>query len=301
MKKIFAFLIICAAMLQVAWAEPLPVFVSIVPQKYFVEKIGGDMVRVSAMVRPGASPATYEPSPGQMAELSKAKLYFAIGVPFEAAWLPRIKGANKDLTVVETQAEIKKVPIVRHEHGAHEKHAEHNHGHDHGHGHGHGEILDPHIWLSPALVKIQASNILKALVRADQRNEEAYRANFKAFMAEIDTLDQKLKNIFSNQGSHREFLVFHPSWGYFADDYGLVQTPIESKGGEPGPRELAQLISLAKSKGVKVIFIQPQFSKKAAATIASAIGGRVEVADPLAADWDTNLLRVAQIFKSAAR
>ncbi|MBW1797705.1 MAG: zinc ABC transporter substrate-binding protein, partial [Deltaproteobacteria bacterium] len=68
-------------------AGSIPVFVSIVPQKYFVEKIGGDLVKVSIMVKPGASPAIYEPKPGQMVALSRAKVYYAIGVPFEKAWL----------------------------------------------------------------------------------------------------------------------------------------------------------------------------------------------------------------------
>ncbi len=284
-KTAFSFLIIAVAMLGNAWAEPLPVFVSIVPQKYFVERIGQDMVQISVMVEPGASPATYEPSPGQMAALDKARLYFAIGVPFEGAWLPKIQGTNSNLSIVHTEDGVKKVPMDRHGHGEA----------------GQGEILDPHIWLSPSLVRIQARNILKALVQADKDNESLYTDNFQAFMAELDQLDQMLKNIFANKSANSEFLVFHPSWGYFAADYGLTQIPIESQGKEPGPRELAQLITLAKSKGIKVIFIQPQFSKKAAATIAGAIGGKVEVADPLAADWKSNLLRVAQIFKAASR
>ena len=96
-------------------------------------------------------------------------------------------------------------------------------------------------------------------------------------------------------------MVYHPSWGYFADAYGLEQVPIEIEGKEPTPRELKGLITQAKELGVKVIFIQPQFSAKSAKVIANAIGAQVVLADPLAQNWAENLLLVAEKFEQVLR
>ena len=309
-------------------AEKLSVFVSIVPQKYFVQQIGKDMVDVKIMVKPGASPATYEPKPRQMTELSKAKLYFSIGVPFEKAWLKKISAANPDMKVIHTDHGIKKLAMAAHHHHDEEHHGEEHHGEDHHKGeHHHGEKahkdeghhgkdhhgeehhgedhhdhagLDPHIWLSPVLVKIQAKTILKALQAADPSHKNAYEKNFNAFAAEIEALDQDLKQIFAGKKG-LQFMVFHPAWGYIAHDYGLKQVPIEIQGKDPKPAQLKKLIQHAKEEGVNVIFVQPQFSTKSAKAVAREIGGQVVFANPLAEDWMANLRMIAGKFKDALR
>ncbi|THB75960.1 MAG: cation ABC transporter substrate-binding protein [Desulfobacteraceae bacterium] len=293
-------------------AEKLSVFVSIVPQKYFVQQIGKDMVDVKIMVKPGASPATYEPKPRQMAELSKAKLYFSIGVPFENAWLKKISAANPDMQVIHTDHGIEKIAMAAHHHheeealhhDAHE--AEHHEGEHHDADEHHGEEhhdhagSDPHIWLSPKLVKVQAKTILKALQAADPSNKTAYEANFNSFAAKIDALDQDLKQVFTGKKG-LQFMVFHPSWGYIAHDYGLKQVPIEMEGKDPKPGQLKELIKHAKEDGIKVVFVQPQFSTKSAKTVAREIGGQVAFADPLAEDWMNNLRMIAEKFKAVLK
>ena len=96
-------------------------------------------------------------------------------------------------------------------------------------------------------------------------------------------------------------MVFHPAWGYFAEDYGLEQIPIEIEGKAPKPATLKQVIVRAKRLGVKVVFVQPQFAVKNAATVAEAIGGKIVFADPLLPQWADNLRRVAKEFRDAAR
>ncbi|MDJ0668219.1 MAG: zinc ABC transporter substrate-binding protein, partial [Desulfobacterales bacterium] len=123
-------------------ADKLPVFVSIVPQKYFVQQIGKDLVEVQAMVQPGASPATYEPEPQQMVDLATAEIYFAIGVPFENAKLEKIAAANPNMRVVHSDDGIEKIAMEAHHH--HDDHEEKHHdkGEHHGeaeHGHEKGE------------------------------------------------------------------------------------------------------------------------------------------------------------------
>ena len=279
------FLIIVSGNAQAG--KKLAVFVSIAPQKYFVQQIGREWVEVQVMVQPGASPATYEPRPRQMAALSKTPIYFAIGVPFEKNWLEKITAVNPNMRVVHTDHGIQKIPMSAHRHAA-EKHPGKNHQ---------GEP-DPHIWLSPALVMIQARTVRDALQEIDPAHRSVYETNYKAFTSTLAALDAELRNMFADKQG-LQFMVFHPSWGYFADTYGLKQVAVEIEGKNPKPAQLKELIEHAKEKGIKIIFVQPQFSSKSAKLVAREIGGRVAVADPLAQDWSANLRAVVREFKGA--
>ncbi len=286
-------------------AGKVAVFVSIMPQKYFVQQIGKNLVDVRVMVQPGASPATYEPKPRQMAAIAKTHIYFSIGVPFENVWLNKIASSNPKMMVVQTDHGIQKAPMVVHHH--HEKAAdrqktEQQHNSEGGHDENlrNTGIRDPHIWLSPPLVMIQARTMATALQTVDPAHRSEYEANYIAFISEISNLDTELKNIFS--GNHGlQFMVFHPAWGYFADTYGLKQIPVEIEGKNPKPAQLKSLIKFANTNDIDVIFVQPQFSAKSAEVIARGIGGQVVVADPLAPDWAVNLRKVGREIKAALR
>ena len=287
-KQCATLLAICLLALPAGAVEKLPVFVSIAPQKYFVERIGGDHVAVSVMVAPGAGPATYEPRPGQMAALSKAVVYFAIGVPFEQVWLPRIAAANPAMKIVRTDRGIEKRAMTHHAHD--------NDGHHEGHT-GHAGV-DPHIWLSPPLVKLQAATIANALKEADPAHADDYQARADGFFAEIDRLDKALADLFADVRGAR-FLVFHPSWGYFADAYGMVQVPMEVEGKDPKPGQMRDLIEHARKNRISVILVAPQFSSRSAKVLAEEISGTVAVADPLAENWPDNLRTVARTIRGA--
>ncbi|NVJ53283.1 MAG: zinc ABC transporter substrate-binding protein [Campylobacteraceae bacterium] len=309
------------------------VTVSIVPQKFFVEKIAGNKIDVNVMVKPGSSPATYEPKVSQMKKLANSELYFAIGVPFENAWLEKFEHANESMKIVDTSHGIKKLKMQAHSHHDHEEHlakheeegnthhdhdeeehehAHHDHdedGHEHAHHdhedhdhdghkeeahHGHDHSgLDPHIWLEPTLVKNQAKIIYRELVKIDPANSDFYKQNLQTFLIELESLDAQIKSILKNY-EHKAFMVFHPSWGYFAKKYHLEQIAIEIEGKEPKPSQLVELIEEAKKHNIKVVFVAPQFSKKGAKTISSTIKANVVVIDPLAQNWDKNLLKVAK-------
>ena len=271
-------------------AEPLAVAVSILPQKYFVERIGGDAVRVTVMVPPGADPHGYEPRPRQMTELSASRLYLAIGVDFERAWLNRLRTANPGLAVVRTDDGVPKRPMAPGD------------GHSHaagGHRHGSGEP-DPHVWLSPALVKVLSGNILRALAAADPGNRTAYEARCARFLEEVEALDAELKAVFADRQGSR-FIVLHPAWGYFATAYGLEQIPIEIEGKEPKPAQLQGLIRRARELGITAVFVQPQFSARTAELVAREIGGQVMAADDLAENWLENLRATARRLRAALK
>jgi zinc transport system substrate-binding protein len=284
------FLLICPGHVQAG--KKLLVFASIPPQKYFLHQIGRHRVEVQVMVQPGASPATYEPKPRQMAAISRTRIYFAIGVPFEKAWLKKIAVANPDMQVVHTEHGIQKIPMAanRIESG---RHGEKDHQDRHGE-------FDPHIWLSPPLVMIQARTILNALAEIDPDHRALYETNTNVFLSELEALDADLKDTFADKQGF-EFLVFHPSWGYFARSYGLKQLPIEIEGKDPKPAQLKALIEHAKKKDINAIFVQPQFSSKSAELVAKEIGGRMIIADPLASDWPGNLREVARKLKGALK
>ncbi|RLC47892.1 MAG: cation ABC transporter substrate-binding protein [Candidatus Cloacimonadota bacterium] len=258
----------------------LNIFVSILPQKYFVEKITKDKANISVMVLPGASPATYEPRPNQMKSLSNADLYVRIGVPFENVWMEKISNANEKMKIIKSYEGIKRIISDKQSFTQLKDN---------------GKCIDPHIWLSPNLVKIQVENIYNAIVEIDSKNKEFYTKNNKQFLTEINELDKNIRDILKNV-KKRKFIVFHPSWSYFANDYGLEQIPIEIEGKEPSAIEMKKLIELAKKESIKVIFVQPQFNKKSAETIAKQIDGKVVEIDPLAENWIENLLKVANTF-----
>ena len=297
--RIFALTMILLFLLGISFLSPasaenrMKVTVSILPQKYFVQKIGGDQVDVSVMVLPGSSPATYEPKPKQMVKLTESKIYFAIGVSFEKVWLKKFASANPEMRIIATQNGIERIPMKRPLHDDKER--------NHGKTVTHAGIKDPHIWLSPPLVMLQARNIFNALVRVNPTGRKAYEANYKRFMTELVDLDLKISDLFADTSQGTRFMVYHPAWGYFAKAYDLIQIPVEIEGKKPTPKGLQQLIRSAKRDGIKVVFVQPQFSTKSAQTIAKAIGGRVIFANPLAFDWAKNLLLVARQFKDVLK
>jgi len=275
------------------------VFVSIAPQKYFVQRVAGDLAEVSVLIPAGADPHTFEPKPKQMAALAKSAVYFAVGIDVEKAWLKKIAAANPKMRVVQTDDGIAKIPMAS---GRYEPHgsAAGPGGHEKdGHAHGAGS-LDPHVWLSPELVKIQAGHIFRALVSVDPANRMRYEDGYHRFLGELDALHQEMKTLFAGRGGER-FMVFHPSWGYLADAYGLVQVPVEAGGKEPKPAQLLRLVREAREHGIKVIFVQPQFSTKSAELLSREIGGQAVYADPLAENWAENLREVARKFQAAAR
>jgi zinc transport system substrate-binding protein len=301
MRKILLLLAILVCWTSLAVAGPFQVAVGVAPVEYFAKKIGGNFIQTIVLVPAGADAHTYEPKPSQMRALSGAVLYLSVGLEFEEAWEPRLKAANKKLNFVHLEQGLALMPMP-------EGHEDHHKGgpdvkatkakgkHDH-----HDEP-DPHVWVSPANARHMAAKIAEALAKADPAQAKAYAANLAAFLKEIDALDADLRTVFAGvPADRRSFLVFHPAWGYLARDYGLSQTAIEFEGKEPSPRRLAAIVAQARAKGIRVIFVQPQMSRRTAESIAQALGARVVVADPLAADWAANLRAVAAGFRDALR
>jgi len=263
--------------------EKLIVMVSILPQADFVEQVGGDKVEVIVMISPGASPATYEPTASQLKAVNSAKMYAKVGsgLPFEEVWLDKIGSANPDMLLVDTSEGITLIAMEEHHHD------EEIFGHD-----GDKRGMDTHIWLSPENAKILVQNICDGLVLIDPANKTYYEQNKEHYIHDLEALHLDINESLSGF-ENRTFMVFHPSWGYFARDYNLTMIAVETEGKEPSASDLEHLIKTAKENNIKVIFVQPQFSTKSAEVIAKEIGGNVVPVDPLAKDYITNLHKVS--------
>ena len=261
-------------------SKPL-ISVSILPQKYFVQRIVGDRFEVNVMIPPGHSPATYAPVPQQMRTLSHSKLYFRIGhIPFEKAWMENIAANNKTMKIIDTSVGVDLIKAGNEER------------HDHDHKHHHAGV-DPHIWLSPGAVKIQVKHILEAVIKTDPENREFYESNYRALVKDIDLLDREIK-VLLKESKGKTFMVFHPSWSYFARDYHLDQLAIEVEGKAPAAADLKRVVDIAEKQGIHVIFVQEQFDTDSARAVAAEINGRVVPMNPLAEDWLTNMKKIAQ-------
>jgi len=268
----------CAPAEQSAGTDRIGVAVSILPQQEFVTAVGGDRVSVTVMVPPGASPHTYEVTPAQMAQLSKAKMYAKVGSPieFEIAWLEKLIAQNRDMLVVDCSKGIKLI----------ESTDEHEPG------------IDPHIWTSLRNVKIMVNNICAGLVQIDPASRQYYETNRDDYVARLNALDSDISASLKSV-NNRTFIVYHPAWGYFAHDYGLKQVAIEEGGKEPQAAYMTRIIKQARDQNIKVVFVSPEFSSRNAEVVASEIGGRVVVISSLAVNYLENMEEVVKAFKEA--
>jgi zinc transport system substrate-binding protein len=274
--------------------EKLNVIVSILPQKAFVEAVGGDLVNVKSLIPPGGSPATYEPRPSDLALVEKADIYFKIGhIPFEKSHFDKLVELNPNMYVVDTSVNVDLRHFGEHE----EEHDEHEEE-EHEEKHHHHEGVDPHIWLSPMQVKKQVGAVALALSQKDPANANVYNRNAEQFKNQLDVLHSEIESQLSELKADK-LMVFHPAWGYFADEYGLEQIAIEQSGKEPTAQELQHIVKEAKEEEVKVIFVQSQFNKEIAESVAEEVGAVVVSINPLSEDYINNLRSVASTIATS--
>jgi len=254
--------------------------VSILPQKTFVEKIAGDDFVVNVLIPPGTSPAAYTLLPSQLEEISKSAIWFRIGyIGFEQSWHDKIAQANSKMKVVDLSEGLDLIAQVKEQHG------------DHFHLSG----VDPHIWLSPVLVKEMAKRILDEVSKLNPEQSAKYKTNYLEFVKEIDQLNIEIANKLK-PFEGRKIIVFHPTLSYYARDYGLLQFSMESGGKEPTPQRMRELIDLAKKENIKVIYIQGELDREHARVFAEEVGGKIIQVRPLDPAWAENLMEMTSIF-----
>lgn len=270
------------------------VAVSILPYQGLVERLAGDLVEVVVLVPPGAAPETFNPTPSEVRRLGQARLFFRVGVPFETRLAERLSEGAAELEVVDLRSRIRLRTIEEHHH-----HGEDHHHHGEDHHHDHEELFrgvenpDPHHWLSPRRLVSQVEQIAEYLIGLLPDQADGIRRAARELIQELDDLDDQVFDwLEPHEG--RAFLVAHPAFGYFADDYRLRQKAIEVDGRDPSPRQLRELVLSAREEGIQVVFVQPGFDEAAARRVAGAIGGVVMVLDPLYPDVLANIRAIAE-------
>ncbi len=291
------------------FAKPL-VSVSVPPQKHFVEKIAANTLDINVIIPAGVDEHNFDFKPATMKKLEKSDIYFTIGLEFERVFADKFQSNFANLQVIDTGKGLRNLKTLhthsKDEHDEHHNHAghdEHAHGKEHGkdehHAHKHSNShethseKDPHIWLDPILVKIQASTIAKALIAKYPQNKALYEANLAQFQAELDALNAEISALFE-KSKNKKFIIYHPSLAYFAARYHLVQIPVEIEGKEPKTKDLQRLVSVAKKENIKTIFVQKGFSQNAAKSLAKELKASVVELNHLSDDYSKNLLEIAK-------
>ena len=292
------------------FSKPL-VSVSVPPQKHFVEKIAANTLDINVIIPAGADEHNFDFKPATMKKLEKSDIYFSIGLELERVFIDKFQSNFKNLQIIDTGKNLRNLKSShthsKDEHDEHHNHAghddhdhdEHAHGKDKHHTHKHSNSheshseKDPHIWLDPILVKIQAELIAKALIAKYPQHKALYEANLIKFQAELDALNAELSALFKGS-KNKKFIIYHPSLAYFAARYHLVQIPVEIEGKEPKTKDLQRLISVAKKENIKTIFVQKGFSQNAAKSLAKELKASVVELNHLSDDYSKNLLEIAK-------
>lgn len=264
------------------------VTVSIIPQQFFVNQIAGSWLSVNVMIPPGGSPATYEPTPRQMKDLSKSEIYFQLGhIAFEKAWKQKLKSVSKETKFVDTSQGLNLIE----EQELEEEHSDH---HEHGHSH---EGFNPHIWLSPSMVKSQANIIYQTLAKKYPEHQSEMKLRLDRFLNQCDSVHLQLQTQLA-PSSGKSFLVYHPVWSYLAHDYNLHEVAIEYNGKEATADKLKNIIDFAKKSDLHLIFVQKEFNDNQARTIANEINGEVVQMNPLDYNWFSTMKVFGEAFEN---
>ncbi len=259
------------ATLSLAQTKPT-IFVSIPPQAWLLDQLAGTLVTTETLLAPGANPHIFEPTPRQIRQLGSAALYLTIGFTFEEAIVSRSAKLNRNLKVLSMGHNIERLDD------------HHHHDHDHDHTTCQGSDGDPHYWLSPRHYATMASNTVAALHPLLPNHHQLLNTNLHQLTARITTLNTQINTALKELTS-RTWLVYHPSWSYFAHDYNLKLLVIENDGKAPGARHLSTIIRQARPLGITTIYTEPQYDPKPAQTLAQQLNARVITLNPLQYDW----------------
>jgi len=295
-RRIEFFLLIFAAFLGLSLGNALmaqtkiQMAVSILPQVEFVENVGGPYVDILELVPPNSSPEIYEPTPGQMKELSRVAAYFKIGtnLDFELSLLGKMAAINPRMLIIDCSKGIKIIDLPGNNLSPADSQS-HHHG-----------LHDPHIWNSLKNAKIIIDNIAAGLIAIDSIHKEDYLKNAQTYKLKLDSLNNEIAAALLKK-KNNSFIVLHPAWGYFARDYGLTQLSIESEGKEPSVMDIKNLVNFARAQKLTTVFASPQFNSESAKTVAAEIGGTVEYIDPLAGKYLVNMRDVADKIARSLR
>jgi zinc transport system substrate-binding protein len=293
MKKILPILFMFSLLISACSAQTnnpsftedgrLKISVSIPSIQWLVDQIGGEQVQTQSLTTSGDDPHTYEPSPAQMTALATSDFYFSNGVEFEEVWIPKFSSANSNLQVVDISVGVERIPGADHQQEEGDEH----------------EGLDPHIWLSAENMRQIANNIASTLKSADPENSAVYQSNLEKALGIIEDVNNQLTQKLS-QTQRQQFLIIHPSLGYFADAFGLQMIPVEVDGQEPSPTQLVDILNASKTYGIHTLFTQTGSNPLNVQMLAEQAGiNQIIEIDPMLYDWSANMLFIGDSLQAA--
>jgi len=274
-----------------ASTDRLNVIVTIPPQAFLVESIAGKRAEVTSMVPEDGSPHSSSLTPGELKNIRKAEVYFRVGtpLPFEENNLPVFREENQKMIVIDTSQSVELKALDEH------------YGEPAANGSG-GETkaVDNHIWLSPANLKKMAENVFQGLSRLDPSGKKYYEKKYNSLLEKISTARHELEMILGGFAG-RSFIVYHPAWGYFGDEFKLHQVAVQERGDKPGPGRVREIAVFARDRGIRTIIASAQFSPSTAQMVASTFGGSVAEINPLERNILDELLELAQAISNGYR
>jgi len=254
--------------------------VSILPQKTFIEKIAGDDFYVNVLLPPGANPASFTLLPSQLKDISMSKIWMRIGyIGFEFSWRDKIEQANSKMKVLDLSEGLNLMSTENISQGDSRS----------------AGGINPHIWLSPKMVRQMSRQITDELSLLKPERKDTYEENYEKFCREIDTMDAEIINMLEKYRGRR-VIIFHPILTYYARDYGLIQEPLEPGGKEPTPQRMTEVINIAKTENIKVIYIQSELDREQARVFAEEVNGKIVEINPLSPEWAENLKEITRII-----
>ena len=278
MKRIFHVLVMALVLSLIACKErtdALPVIaVSVEPQRFLLEQLAGSHFKVITLMKPGSNPETFEPTMNTRAALDGAGAYLYVGgLPFEN-------------TLVESSPGLMTFCVAEGIEPLYGTHSPHDHdGGCEAHTHGsRNDESDPHVWTSVKNAMVMADNMADVLVRIDPAHSEEYRTRLEKLHQRLDSLDTAIASRLEKAGK-TSFMVWHPSLGYFARDYGLEQISVGWEAKEPSAAALRRAVDKARENGVDVFFYQREFDSRQTQALTSQLGLHTVTIDPLSYDW----------------
>lgn len=248
-------------------SDVVELYAGIPPIAFLAERLGGSFVRVRTIAGASMDPHTFEPTPRQVLALGKARAFFIVGLPFERVLAKRLQQSYPNLEVVDLAQYIQ-------------------------------EGQDPHVWLSPQRLNGIAKTIASALVQMLPSKEQEVHKRLSLFLTEAESLEGEVKNMLAPYKG-RAFLVYHPAFGHFAENFGLRQLSIEEEGKEPTPKRLQAVVVQAKKEHIRIVIVQPRLDFREARLVAQALDAKLVSVNDLDYDVFDTIRKLGRVLSGA--
>ena len=241
--------------LQLEINSKLNVVSSFFPIDQFVGKVGGEAIERMLLIPKGVEPHDYEPTIKDIQRVDSADVLVYNGLGFEN-WIGKMSNPQK----IDASKGLNASYLDER-----------------------NMTFDPHVWLDPLLAKKQVENVRDGLIMIDPNHKDIYVNNSNNFLNELDNLDEKIRTDLESC-KKKDFITFHNSFSYFAKQYGLNQHSVSNTDpeSEVTPARLTEIINIAKTLGLQVIYSEELVDPRQATVIAQEVpDGKVLVLSPI--------------------